>query len=69
MINQPGSQDSYLKTTNTSLNSNSIKKSNSFINNLTNPIDEPLIVHPGAISSILHLLTAVSCDKNEHASF
>ncbi|CAF0832439.1 unnamed protein product, partial [Brachionus calyciflorus] len=30
-----------------------IKRSNSFLKNLTNPIDEPFIIHPGAVSSIL----------------
>ena len=47
----------------------SLKRSNSSIlNSLSNAIDEPFIIHPGAISSILHLLTAVTSEQNEHVN-
>lgn len=32
--------------------------------NLNNPLDEPLIVHPGAISAILHLSVCVFTEKS-----
>jgi hypothetical protein len=31
-------------------------------------MEEPFIIHPGAISSILHLLTTISSNENEHVS-
>ena len=36
------------------------------MNNMNNLIEEPFIIHPGAVSSILHLLTTISSEKNEH---
>jgi len=54
-----------------------LKKANSLITSsaagvhhslLHNAIDEPFIVHPGAVSSILHLLTTVKSELNEHVS-
>ena len=52
---------------NTSLfkHSNSMTKLNQ--NNLIT--DDPFIVHPGAISSILHLLPTVPLDEDNHVKF
>ena len=30
--------------------------------------DEPFIIHPGAISSILHLLPQIASDQNDHVN-
>ena len=50
-------------------NSNTVKKSNSLVmNNMNNLIEEPFIIHPGAVSSILHLLTTISSEKSEHVT-
>jgi len=37
--------------------------------NMNNPLDEPLIVHPGAISAILHLSVCVTTDKQYQVKF
>ncbi|CAF0895175.1 unnamed protein product [Brachionus calyciflorus] len=44
-----------------------IKRSNSFLKNLTNLIDEPFIIHPGAVSSILNLLPSVTTSSHQMA--
>ena len=67
-------RSSSIKTANTTpIVHEPLKKANSLIassgtHSLHNAIDEPFIVHPGAISSILHLLTTVKSDLNEHVS-
>jgi hypothetical protein len=49
------------------LNSNDLNSKNS--SNMNNPLDEPLIVHPGAISAILHLSVCVTTDKQNQVIF
>lgn len=34
-----------------------------------NPMDEPFIIHSGAIASILHLLTSVTSEQNEQMAY
>lgn len=55
----------------TSSSMSSLKPSNSMtrlsmVNNVFN--DDPFIVHPGAISSILHLLPTVPTNEDDHVS-
>ena len=45
-----------------------VKHTKSFSYSVSGLSDEPLIIHPGAISAILHLLTNIQSDAHEHVS-
>ncbi len=60
--NEHTSNDSTSHTNNNHIESNGQPSLNNLNNN---PIDEPFIIHPGAISSILNLLPTVTSETDK----